>query len=139
MSIVPEHLRCEIGWVLFSPGLQRTTGATEAAFLLLWYVFEELGYRRVEWKCNNLNGGSKRAAVRLGFTFEGVFREHMVVKGENRDTAWFSLLRREWEGAVREAFVGWLDGANFDEMGRQRRGLEAMRGEVAKGMESGRR
>ena len=90
MSIVPEHLRVEIGHVLFAPELQRTTGATEAVYLLLRYAFEELGYRRVEWKCNALNEGSKRAARRLGFVFEGVFREHMVVKGRNRDTGWFS-------------------------------------------------
>ncbi|OGM48155.1 GNAT family acetyltransferase [Aspergillus bombycis] len=127
MSIVPEHLRLEIGNVLFAPELQRTTGATEAVYLLLRHAFEELGYRRVEWKCNDLNEGSKRAARRLGFVFEGVFREHMVVKGRNRDTAWFSLLRAEWEQGVKEGLEGWLHPGNFDETGKQRRGLEGMR------------
>lgn len=134
MSIVPEHLRLEIGNVLFAPELQRTTGATEAVYLLLRYAFEELGYRRVEWKCNDLNEGSKRAARRLGFVFEGVFREHMVVKGRNRDTAWFSLLRGEWERGVKGGFEAWLDSGNFDEMGRQRKGLEGMREEGLKSL-----
>ncbi|KAE8135636.1 acyl-CoA N-acyltransferase [Aspergillus pseudotamarii] len=131
MSIVPEQLRLEIGWVLFSPALQRTTGASEASYLLLKYAFEELGYRRVEWKCNALNKGSRRAAERLGFVFEGVFRQHMVVKGRNRDTAWFSMLREEWDGrGVKEALEGWLAEDNFDESGAQRRGLEAIREEL---------
>lgn len=127
MSIVPEHLRVEIGHVLFAPELQRTTGATEAVYLLLRYAFEELGYRRVEWKCNALNEGSKRAARRLGFVFEGVFREHMVVKGRNRDTAWFSLLKGDWERGVKGGLEGWLHPGNFDESGKQRRGLEDIR------------
>lgn len=128
MSIVPEQLRLEIGWVLFSPALQRTTGATEASYLLLKYAFEELGYRRVEWKCNALNEGSRRAAERLGFVFEGVFRQHMVVKGRNRDTAWFSMLREEWDcRGVKEALEDWLAEDNFDESGAQRRSLEGIR------------
>ncbi|KNG86628.1 GNAT family acetyltransferase [Aspergillus nomiae NRRL 13137] len=131
MSIVPEQLRLEIGWVLFSPALQRTTGATEASYLLLKYAFEELGYRRVEWKCNALNEGSKRAAERLGFVFEGVFRQHMVVKGRNRDTAWFSMLKEEWDSrGVKEALEGWLAEENFDESGAQRRGLEGIKKEI---------
>ncbi|KAF7585069.1 hypothetical protein BBP40_001068, partial [Aspergillus hancockii] len=97
LNIVPSQLRLEIGWVLFSPPLQRTTGATEAVYLLLKYALDELGYRRVEWKCNALNEGSKRAALRLGFRAEGVFRQHMVVKGRSRDTAWFSVLGVEWD------------------------------------------
>ncbi|KAE8383687.1 acyl-CoA N-acyltransferase [Aspergillus bertholletiae] len=131
MSIVPEQLRLEIGWVLFSPALQRTTGATEATYLLLKYAFAELGYRRVEWKCNALNGRSKRAAERLGFVFEGVFRQHMVVKGRNRDTAWFSILKEDWDSrGVREALEGWLAEDNFDEEGAQRKGLESIREEL---------
>ncbi|KAB8079103.1 acyl-CoA N-acyltransferase [Aspergillus leporis] len=134
LSIVPSQLRLEIGWVLFAPPLQRTTGATEAVYLLLRYAFEELGYRRVEWKCNALNEGSRRAALRLGFTFEGVFRQHMVVKGRNRDTAWFSVVGEEWvDGGVKGGLEGWLSEGNFDERGAQRRRLEDIRGEVLSG------
>lgn len=124
MRITPEHLTLEIGNILFSPALQRTTHATEAIYLLLRHAFHDLGYRRVEWKCNALNAPSRRAALRLGFTFEGVFRQHMVVKGRSRDTAWFAMLRNEWEGCVAEALEGWLGEGNFDEEGRQRRRLE---------------
>jgi RimJ/RimL family protein N-acetyltransferase len=109
----------EIGNILYTPALQRTIGATEAQYLFAAYVFDELGYRRYEWKCHNLNAPSKRAAQRLGFTFEGVFRQHMIVKGRNRDTAWFSMLDSEWP-ARRAAFERWLAPANFDAEGRQK-------------------
>ncbi|EAW20822.1 GNAT family N-acetyltransferase [Aspergillus fischeri NRRL 181] len=127
MNIVPQHLSIEIGNVLFSPTLQRTTVATEAFYLALKYAIEDLGFRRVEWKCNALNAPSRRAALRLGFTFEGIFRQHMVVKGRNRDTAWFSMLRDEWEGGVKGAMEEWLQESNFDESGRQKKSLEELR------------
>lgn len=111
----------EIGHILWGPQLRRTPAATEAVYLLADHLFG-LGARRVEWKCNDRNEASMAAAVRFGFTFEGIFRQHMVVKGENRDTAWFSLLDREWP-ARRLAVLQWLDEGNFDE-GRQRRPLE---------------
>lgn len=114
----------EVGNVLFSPKLQRTAAATEAMFLMAQYVFEGLGYRRYEWKCNAQNAPSKRAAERLGFTFEGVFHQHMVVKGKNRDTAWFAMLDSEWP-ARKAAFVSWLAESNFDKSGRQKRTLRS--------------
>jgi RimJ/RimL family protein N-acetyltransferase len=116
----------EVGSILLSPGLQRTTAATEAMYLMARHVFEELGYRRYEWKCNALNEPSRRAALRLGFTFEGIFRQHLVVKGRNRDTAWFSMLDKEWP-ARKRAFEAWLAPENFDGEGRQLKGLEALR------------
>lgn len=109
--------------MLFGRSLQRTPGATEAQYLLAAYAFETLGYRRLEWKCNALNAPSRRAAQRLGFTFEGVFRQHMVVKGRNRDTAWFSMLDTEWS-LRKGAFERWLGSENFDAEGRQRESLE---------------
>jgi RimJ/RimL family protein N-acetyltransferase len=111
----------EIGNILWGPRMQRTPASTEAVFLLLDHLFG-LGARRGEWKCNDLNDASKAAAVRIGFTFEGVFRQHMIVKGENRDTAWFSLLDREWPQR-RRALLAWLSDTNFEE-GRQRLPLE---------------
>jgi len=111
----------EIGSIVWGPSLARTRGATEAMFLFADYVFG-LGYRRLEWKCNDLNEPSKRAAKRFGFTFEGVFRQHLVVKGENRDTAWFSITDGEWP-ALRAAFVAWLAPENFDIDGQQRERL----------------
>ena len=122
MRIKPAHGVIEVGNVLFSPALQRTRAATEAMYLMARHVFEDLGYRRYEWKCNALNEPSRRAALRLGFTFEGIFRQHMVVKGHNRDTAWFSLLDIEWP-ARKQAFEAWLDPGNFDEAGRQKQHL----------------
>lgn len=113
----------EVGNIMYSPSLQRTAAATEAMYLMARHVFETLGYRRYEWKCNALNQPSRRAALRLGFQFEGIFRQHMLVKGRNRDTAWFSMLDTEWP-ARKRAFEAWLDPANFDEAGRQRRPLE---------------
>lgn len=122
MRIEPVHRCIEVGNILYTPALQRTRGATEAMYLMARHVFEELGYRRYEWKCNALNEASRRAALRLGFTFEGVFRQHMIVKGRNRDTAWFSMLDCEWP--VRKAgFERWLDPSNFDASGRQRSSL----------------
>jgi RimJ/RimL family protein N-acetyltransferase len=122
MRITPAHGVIEVGNILYSPKLQQTRAATEAMYLMARHVFEDLGYRRYEWKCNTQNAPSRRAALRLGFTFEGVFRQHMVAKGYNRDTAWFSLLDHEW-AARKQAFEGWLAPANFDETGRQRQTL----------------
>ncbi len=107
MSIDPEMRRIELGNIWYAPRAQRTGANTETTYLLLREAFDELDYRRVEWKCNALNARSRAAAERLGFTFEGVFRKHMVVKGRNRDTAWFSMLDTEWPSA-RDAFERWL-------------------------------
>ena len=112
----------EVGNILMTPALQRTTAATEAMYLMARHVFEDLGYRRYEWKCNALNEPSRRAALRYGFTFEGIFRQHMIVKSQNRDTAWFSLLDHEWP-ARKRAFEAWLNPANFDANGRQLKAL----------------
>jgi len=125
MRFDPAHGVIETGHLLFGPRLGQTRGATEAVYLLARHVFDDLGYRRFEWKCNNRNEPSKRAAIRFGFTFEGVFRQHMVVKGENRDTAWYAMLDSEWP-ARRRAFERWLDPANFDPSGRQRLSLSAL-------------
>jgi len=125
MRIKPGHGVIEVGNVLFSPSLQRTAAATEAMYLMASHVFDHLGYRRYEWKCNALNLASRRAAERLGFTFEGIFRQHMVVKGQSRDTAWFAMLDHEWP-ARKRAFEAWLEPENFDEAGRQRRPLSAI-------------
>ena len=124
MRITPEHGVIEIGNILWGPAIARTRVATEALYLAAKYVFEDLGYRRFEWKCNDRNEPSKRAARRFGFTFEGVFRQHMWTKGANRDTAWFSMLDREWP-RLRQAYERWLDPANFDAAGRQRARLAA--------------
>ncbi|MGD0893374.1 MAG: GNAT family protein, partial [Terracidiphilus sp.] len=114
-----------------SPSLQRTTAATEAMYLMASHVFDHLGYRRYEWKCNALNLPSRRAAQRLGFTFEGIFRQHMVIKGRSRDSAWFSMLDSEWP-ARKQAFEAWLDPANFDESGKQRKALASSQPETTK-------
>ena len=114
----------EIGNILWGPAISRTRISTEAFFLAARHVFDELGYRRFEWKCNNRNEPSKAAAARFGFAFEGLFRQHMVVKGENRDTAWFSIIDGEWP-AIRSAFERWLDPSNFDSAGRQKAKLRA--------------
>jgi RimJ/RimL family protein N-acetyltransferase len=124
MAIRPEHGVIEIGHVLFSPALQRTRLATEAFALMLGHVFDDLGFRRCEWKCNDANDASKRAAIRLGFEAEGVFRQHMIVKQANRDTAWFSMLDRDWPLRC-AAFAAWLDPDNFTEAGQQKRTLNA--------------
>ncbi|WP_241901512.1 GNAT family N-acetyltransferase [Nocardioides houyundeii] len=119
---VPSSGVVEISGVLFGRGMQRTAAATEAIHLLLRHVFDDLGYRRVEWKCDTLNAPSRRAAARFGFTYEGRFRQHMVIKGRTRDTDWFSILDSEWP-AIRARHERWLDPANFDSDGLQRQGL----------------
>ena len=126
MRIDTAHRVIETGNIMFSPTMQKTAGATESMYLLARYVFDELGFRRYEWKCNDLNAPSKRAAARLGFTFEGVFRQHMIVKGRSRDTAWFAMLDSEWP-AIKAAFEAWLVPGNFDEAGQQRQSLAALR------------
>jgi RimJ/RimL family protein N-acetyltransferase len=119
MRIDPPNRVIEVGGIIYTAALQRSRGATEAMYLLARYVFEQLGYRRYEWKCNALNDPSRRAALRLGFSFEGIFRQHMIVKGRNRDTAWFSMLDSEWP-ARKRAFERWLDESNFDSGGNQK-------------------
>ena len=118
LRILPASGSIEVGHVNYSPLLQRTPAATEAMFLMMQRAFA-LGYRRYEWKCDALNAKSRAAALRLGFSFEGVFRQATVYKGRNRDTAWFSILDREWP-ALEAAFRRWLDPSNFDERGAQR-------------------
>lgn len=122
MRIANAHGVIEIGHLNFSPRLQRTPAATEAMYLMLRRAFEELGYRRYEWKCDSLNGPSRRAAVRLGFTYEGLFRQAVVYRQRTRDTAWFSMIDSEWP-ARRAAFEAWLASSNFDEAGAQRQPL----------------
>jgi RimJ/RimL family protein N-acetyltransferase len=124
MRITPEHGVIEIGNILWGPAIARTRVATEALYLAAKHAFEELGYRRFEWKCNDLNEPSKRAARRFGFAFEGVFRQHMWVKGANRDTAWFAMLDQDWP-RLRAAYERWLEPSNFDAAGRQREALQA--------------
>ena len=126
MRMVPAMGVIEIGHIWFGAGLQRTAQATEAIYVLARTAFDELGNRRLEWKCNALNGRSRRAAERLGFTYEGIFRQHLVVKGRNRDTAWFSMLDGEWP-AAKAAFEQWLAPENRDLDGRQRRSLAELR------------
>jgi RimJ/RimL family protein N-acetyltransferase len=125
MRIEPVHRVIEVGSILYTPGLQQTALATEAMYLMARHVFEDLGYRRYEWKCNALNAPSRRAALRFGFTFEGIFRQHMIVKGRNRDTAWFSMLDSEWP-ARKANFERWLDPSNFSADGRQKVALSAL-------------
>ena len=126
LRITPAHGVIEIGWIHFSPALQGTPAATEVQFLMMRHAFDDLGYRRYEWKCNALNAPSMRAAERLGFTYEGTFRQAAVAKGRNRDTAGFSVIDSEWP-TLRAAFEGWLDPGNFDGEGRQKRPLAAFR------------
>jgi RimJ/RimL family protein N-acetyltransferase len=119
MRITPEMGVIEVGNIAYSPALQKTPLGTEAQFLLAAYAFDTLRYRRYEWKCNALNLASRRAAARYGFTFEGIFRQHMIVKGKNRDTAWFSITDAEWPERKR-AFERWLDPSNFGADGKQK-------------------
>jgi RimJ/RimL family protein N-acetyltransferase len=126
MRITPEHGVIEIGSILWGPAIARTRVATEALFLHARYVFEELGYRRFEWKCNARNEPSMRAALRFGFKYEGTFRQHMVHKGQNRDTAWFGMLDKDWP-AIRKGFERWLQPTNFDRRGGQKDRLEDLR------------
>jgi RimJ/RimL family protein N-acetyltransferase len=125
MRIDPSAGSIEVGHLALSPQLQRTPAATEAMYLMMRHAFE-LGYRRYEWKCDSLNAPSRRAAERLGFTFEGIFRQAMVYKGRSRDTAWYSVIDSEWP-LLREAFERWLDPGNFDDAGRQRARLGEIR------------
>ena len=126
LRINPQHGVIEIGHIWFAPELQRTRKATEAIFILASHAFDDLGYRRLEWKCDSLNAPSRRAADRFGFTFEGIFRQHMIVKGRNRDTAWFSITDEEWP-LRKAAFEAWLSPENFDETGCQRQSLASLR------------
>ena len=119
MEIRPANRVIEVGNIVYSPALQRTPLGTEAQYLIARYAIETLGYRRYEWKCDDRNAPSKRAAERFGFKYEGTFRQHMIVKGQNRDTAWFSILDGEWP-ARRAAFERWLAPENFDSGGRQK-------------------
>jgi RimJ/RimL family protein N-acetyltransferase len=127
LRIEPAHRSIEVGHIIFTPALQRSPGATEAMYLMARHVFNHLGYRRYEWKCNALNQPSRRAALRLGFTFEGIFRQHLIVKGRNRDTAWFSMLDSEWP-QLQSNFEQWLAPSNFDAAGRQRLSLSRLNG-----------
>ena len=125
LRITPEFGVIEIGHIWFGVPLQRTAAATEAIYLLAAHAFDDLGYRRLEWKCNALNAASRRAAERFGFTFEGVFRNHLVLKGRNRDTAWYAITDDEWP-PIRAAFQAWLRPENFDGDGRQVRSLRGL-------------
>ncbi|MFZ5964053.1 GNAT family N-acetyltransferase [Thalassococcus sp. BH17M4-6] len=118
LRITPDMGVIEVGNIHFAPALQATTGATEAMYLMMQHVFDDLGYRRYEWKCNALNAPSRRAAIRLGFTYEGTFRQAAVVKGRNRDTAWYAMLDSEWP-AQKARFERWLSPHNFDAGGAQ--------------------
>jgi RimJ/RimL family protein N-acetyltransferase len=119
LRIDPPNRVIEVGNIMYTPAMQRTAGATEAQYLFAAYVFDTLGYRRYEWKCNALNAPSRRAAERFGFSFEGIFRQHMIVKGRNRDTAWFAMLDGEWP-ARKAAYERWLAPDSFDDQGRQK-------------------
>ncbi len=125
LNIVPAHGSIEIGHIWFSPPLQNTRASTEALYEMMRHALDHLGYRRMEWKCNALNEGSRRAALRLGFTFEGIFYQHLVVKGCNRDSAWYSILDGEWP-RLRTAYGTWLADENFDGEGRQKQALSAL-------------
>jgi len=128
LEIRPAMRVIEVGFIVYSPALQRTALATETQYLLARYVFETLGYRRYEWKCDALNAPSRRAALRFGFVFEGIFRQHMITKGRSRDTAYFSMLDREWP--VRKLnFERWLAPENFDAEGRQKQSLATLNGQ----------
>lgn len=122
----PANGVVEVGSVAHGAAMARTPMSTEAHYLMARHVFEDLDYRRYEWKCHNENGPSKATATRFGFQFEGVFRQHIVSKGGNRDTAWFSMIDGEWP-MLRQAFEAWLDPTNFDTDGRQKRRLEDLR------------
>lgn len=126
MRADPANGAVEVGGVAHGAAMARSPLATEAHYLMARHVFDDLGYRRYEWKCHNENEPSKAAALRYGFTYEGLFRQHMLSKGKNRDTAWFSMIDGEWP-AIRAAFEAWLAPANFDADGRQRRKLEDIR------------
>jgi RimJ/RimL family protein N-acetyltransferase len=122
LRITPQFGTIELGHIWFGPALQRTTAASEAIYLLARHVFDDLGYRRLEWKCNSLNAASRRAAERFGFAYEGVFRKHQVIKGRSRDTAWFAITDEQWP-EIRRGFERWLAPENRDRDGRQLRPL----------------
>src|SRR3954469_25115747 len=126
MRIEPAVGVIEVGSITYSPRLQRRPAGTEAMYLMMRRVFDELGYRRYEWKCNSLNMPSRAAALRLGFQYEGLFRQATITRGRNRDTTWFSVIDRDWP-ELRTEFERWLDPANFDAVGRQRQGLASFR------------
>ena len=126
MRIREAHGSAEVGCVAFGDALRRSPEATEAMYLMASHIFDELGYRRYEWKCHNSNAASRRAAARLGFKFEGVFRNDMVVRGKNRDTAWFAMTDEDWP-ANKAAFEHWLAPSNFDASGQQKKKLESFR------------
>ncbi|OMG72994.1 GNAT family N-acetyltransferase [Burkholderia ubonensis] len=138
MRIDPANGVIEVGSVTFSPALQRTPISTEAQYLLMRHVFDTLGYRRYEWKCDSLNAPSRKAAERLGFRYEGTFRQALVYKGRNRDTAWYSIVDGEWP-ALAAAFDAWLSPANFDGEGAQRASLAAIRHAQANARDAARR
>jgi len=129
LRIQPAAGSIEVGSIAFAPALQRTPAATEAMFLMMQRAFDELGYRRYEWKCDALNEPSRRAAERLGFSYEGLFRQALVYKGRNRDTAWYAIIDRDWP-VIRHGFQRWFDPANFDSGGRQKRSLASCIGEA---------
>ncbi|MBD3670543.1 MAG: GNAT family N-acetyltransferase [Gammaproteobacteria bacterium] len=124
LRITPDYGFIEVGHIHYSPGLKRTTAATEAMYLMMRQAFE-LGYRRYEWKCDALNAPSRRAAERLGFQFEGIFRQHLVNKGRNRDTAWYAIIDSDWPG-IKQALEQWLSDSNFDKHGNQRTALSQL-------------
>ncbi len=125
MRIDPVHGSIEVGNVAFSPLLKQQTAATEAHFLLMQYAFDELNYRRYEWKCDSLNAPSRSAALRLGFSFEGIFRQAIVYKGRSRDTAWYSIIDPEWPH-LKHTLQTWLAASNFDEQGQQKQSLQSL-------------
>jgi RimJ/RimL family protein N-acetyltransferase len=125
LRIDPKAGVVETGWIAYAPAIQRTRIATEVMYLMMARVFDELGYRRYEWKCDALNAPSRAAALRLGFTFEGIFRQATIYKGRNRDTAWYAIIDKEWP-ALKSAHERWLDPGNFDSAGRQRESLSAL-------------
>ncbi|BBQ01479.1 N-acetyltransferase (plasmid) [Burkholderia sp. SFA1] len=129
MRIEPAHGVIEVGSVTFSPLLKQTRISTEAQYLLMRYAFDQLGYRRYEWKCDSLNAPSRKTALRLGFEFEGIFRQAIVYKGRNRDTAWYAIIDKDWP-RIRSAFERWLADDNFDTNGKQRASLAALRDKI---------
>jgi len=132
LRIQPGHGVVEVGAISYAPALQRTPAATEAMYLMMRQVFEVWGYRRYEWKCDDLNAASKRAAERLGFSHDGLFRQAVIYKGRNRDTAWYSIIDKDWP-RIKEALEAWLDPANFDADGAQKRRLEEIRAGIGGG------
>jgi RimJ/RimL family protein N-acetyltransferase len=129
LRMEPTHGVIEIGHIWFAPVMQRTRQATEAILVLARHAFDDLGYRRLEWKCDSLNAPSRRAAERFGFVYEGIFRQHMVIKGRNRDTAWYAMTDGDWP-LQRAAFEAWLAPDNFNPAGRQRQSLGALRAQL---------